>query len=83
MTRWSGRRATAYTQAILARDNYTCVWCGGRADTAEHIVARSLGGDPFDLGNGAAACRSCNSSRGNRPRPKDVPVTPSRTWGTV
>jgi 5-methylcytosine-specific restriction endonuclease McrA len=83
MARWGGRRAAAYTALVLERDNWTCVWCGGWADTAEHIVPRSLGGDPFDLANGAAACRSCNSSRGNRPRPQRVPVAPSRQWGTL
>jgi 5-methylcytosine-specific restriction endonuclease McrA len=78
---WGGRRAAAYTAEILARDGHVCVWCHGWADTAEHITPRSLGGDPFDLSNGVAACRSCNSSRNNRPRPSRAPVRPSRAWG--
>jgi 5-methylcytosine-specific restriction endonuclease McrA len=78
---WGGWRATRYTRAILERDGHICAWCGGWATTAEHVVARSLGGDPWDLENGVAACLSCNSSRGNRPRPVGRVIHPSRQWG--
>jgi 5-methylcytosine-specific restriction endonuclease McrA len=77
-----GGRATRMTRYVLERDGYVCCWCGGRADTAEHIVPQSLGGAIWDPGNLAAACRACNCNRGNRPRPSRVPARPSRAWGT-
>lgn len=77
---WAGRATQRYRAAVFARDGEVCVWCGGVATTAEHVIPRSLGGDPWDLGNGVPACRSCNCSRGNRPRPERVPPTPSRPW---
>ncbi|MFD8101933.1 AAA family ATPase [Nocardia fluminea] len=67
--RWGGRKAAAYTAAVLERDGTLCVLqrpgCTHIATTADHIVPRSLGGDPWDLENGRPSCRPCNSSRGN------------------
>jgi hypothetical protein len=47
-------------------------WCPGyqrdghrAADlTVDHIVRLSAGGAPFDIGNTAVLCRSCNSTKG-------------------
>ena len=47
----------------LERDNYVCVYCGQHADTVDHIVARSKGGQD-NLDNLVAACRRCNTLRG-------------------
>jgi HNH endonuclease/AAA domain len=64
VNKWGGRRAQALTRAVLERDGYRCVYCGGPATTADHIVPRSAGGtDSMD--NLRAACRPCNSSRGD------------------
>ena len=56
---------------ILERDGGHCVWCGSPFDerlnmaTTEHLVPRIQGG-PSWLENEVAACRRCNSARGNR-----------------
>ena len=64
--------------AIYERDGWQCTYCGrGPRDarsmdqaavilTLDHLTARSHGGDnsPRNL---VSACKSCNSSRGNRP----------------
>jgi len=47
-------------------------WCPGyRRDahqtgdlTADHVVPLAAGGAPFDIGNCAVLCRSCNSTKG-------------------
>ena len=48
---------------VLSRDGYTCAYCGQAADSVDHIVARSKGGDMFDLDNLVACCRLCNSRK--------------------
>lgn len=46
-----------------------CVFCGKPADTADHIVPVSRGGDnsPANL---QPACRDCNNSKGDRSAPR-------------
>ncbi|MEX1171682.1 MAG: HNH endonuclease signature motif containing protein [Chloroflexota bacterium] len=47
-------------------------WCSGyqrpahpAADlTVDHVVPLAAGGAPFDIGNCAVLCRSCNSTKG-------------------
>ncbi len=56
-------------RTVLARDMYTCQYCGeqpGRADlTVDHILPRSRGGlNTWD--NVVAACGPCNRRKGNR-----------------
>lgn len=79
---WKGGRAAKLSRQILERDGYVCVWCGGVATTADHIVPRSLGGACWDPANLAAACHPCNVNRQARPRPSRVPPRPSRAWGS-
>ena len=50
---------------ILERDAYTCAYCGGEADTVDHIVPKSLGGGN-EAGNLLACCRRCNSAKADR-----------------
>jgi 5-methylcytosine-specific restriction endonuclease McrA len=56
-------------RTVLARDHYTCQYCGatpGRADlTVDHIVPRSKGGETA-WDNVVTACRRCNVRKGNR-----------------
>ncbi|GAB2558727.1 HNH endonuclease [Leucobacter ruminantium] len=67
MAEWGGRRAQAYTAEVLETYGTICRLCGlDGADTADHIVPRSKGGDLYDITNGRPAHLSCNSSRGNR-----------------
>lgn len=49
--------------AVLERDGYICRYCGGRANTADHIVPVSRGGVEAE-GNLVAACVRCNSAKG-------------------
>lgn len=45
---------------------HPCTYCGGHADTWDHLVPRALGGTD-DRANLVPACRSCNSSKGDTP----------------
>jgi 5-methylcytosine-specific restriction endonuclease McrA len=51
---------------VLARDGYTCVYCGQDATTVDHVVPLKSGGDPIALENMVACCKRCNSSKGSR-----------------
>ncbi len=58
--------------AIYIRDGFACAYCGTdlknaapRDVTLDHLLPRSLGGSNAS-GNLVTACRSCNSSRGNK-----------------
>lgn len=64
---WGGRKAQEYTARVLEEYGTICRLCGlDGADTADHIVPRSKGGDLYDITNGRPAHGSCNYSRGNR-----------------
>jgi hypothetical protein len=69
VARWGGRRAARYTAAVLAEYGTVCHLqldgCTKLATTADHIIPRSLGGDPWAIENGRPACHPCNSKRGN------------------
>ena len=51
---------------ILDRDDRICAYCGGVADTVDHIISRHDGGDLWDKENLISACKSCNSSKGKK-----------------
>ena len=51
---------------VLARDGYTCAYCGQDATTVDHIQSIKSGGDPVSLDNMIACCARCNSSKGSR-----------------
>lgn len=55
--------ATEYVD-ILAND--PCSYCGGLADTVDHIDPIARGGDS-SVGNLTAACARCNSRKKDRP----------------
>ena len=57
---------------ILARDGYECGYCGGVADSVDHIVSRASGGAMWDAENLIACCKPCNSRKGDRPASKRV-----------
>ncbi|MBA2240137.1 MAG: HNH endonuclease [Solirubrobacterales bacterium] len=73
-------------KAVLARDSYTCQYCGtqGSGLTVDHVIPRSRGGGSrWD--NIVASCAPCNRRKGNRlPReiamhPKSAPCPPGPT----
>lgn len=58
-----GRRVTR--EEILRRDRGTCVYCGSRADTVDHVLPRCCGGGDTWI-NLAAACQDCNGRKDDR-----------------
>lgn len=65
--------------SILARDDYTCQYCGARARdlTIDHIVPRWVGG-PDSWENLVACCRRCNLKKGDK-TPQQAGMRLSRT----
>src|SRR3954447_2837796 len=59
------RRTTMSRQAVFARDSHQCQYCGGHADSIDHVVPRSRGGEHV-WENVAAACRPCNLRKRDR-----------------
>jgi hypothetical protein len=60
---------------VLARDGYTCQWCGGPATEADHLGAKVP--DPDTM---VAACRTCNGRRGWARMIALRGRRPSRVW---
>ena len=58
---------------VLRRDGRICAYCGGRADTVDHVLPRCRGGGDtwFNL---VAACQSCNGLKGDR-TPQEAGMT--------
>lgn len=54
---------------VIERDGFRCVYCKAEltADvvTIDHVIPKTKGGGS-QLSNLVVACRSCNSSKGNR-----------------
>ena len=73
-------------KAVLARDSWTCQYCGSRKPglTVDHVIPRSRGGKSV-WENIVASCASCNRRKGNRlPReiqmhPRSRPTAPGPT----
>src|SRR5436305_2189675 len=52
-------------RAVFARDDWTCQYCGARANlTVDHVVPRSKGGGS-SWDNIVASCAPCNRRKGN------------------
>ncbi len=72
-------------RAVFARDNWTCQYCGARANlTVDHVIPRSKGGGS-SWDNIVASCAPCNRRKGDA-LPRQVgmqlrkkPHTPSAT----
>jgi 5-methylcytosine-specific restriction endonuclease McrA len=52
-------------RTVLARDDHRCAYCGGGADTVDHVHPRSRGG-AHEWGNVVAACVRCNHRKADR-----------------
>lgn len=84
---WSGRQVTELRAAVLGAKGTVCHLCGyPGADTIDHLIPRSLGGDN-SVDNLAPAHHSCNSARGALPleawrarHPISQRAKPSRNW---
>jgi 5-methylcytosine-specific restriction endonuclease McrA len=64
-------------KAVLARDAYTCQYCGREASglTVDHVIPRSRGGESV-WENIVASCAPCNRKKGNR-LPREASMHPS------
>ncbi len=51
--------------ALMRRDNYRCAYCGRRAETIDHVVPRSRGGQ-HAWENCVASCQICNHHKADR-----------------
>jgi 5-methylcytosine-specific restriction endonuclease McrA len=83
------RRAALNRRAVFARDAARCQYCAGPADSIDHVVPRSRGGEHV-WENVVAACRPCNTAKRDRllseagMRLRRHPRVPrERTWVSV
>lgn len=59
-------RAPGWTKrGVLKRDRHTCAYCGGYANTVDHLVPQSRGG-PNSWLNTVSACSPCNLTKADR-----------------
>ena len=59
------RRAPLNRRAVFARDGGRCQYCSGPAESIDHVVPRSRGGEHV-WENVVAACRACNTRKRDR-----------------
>ena len=59
------RRTALSRRAVFARDSHRCQYCGDHADSIDHVVPRSRGGEHV-WDNVVAACRPCNLRKRDR-----------------
>ncbi|AAZ56244.1 HNH nuclease [Thermobifida fusca YX] len=59
------RRIPLTRVALMRRDGYHCAYCDRRAETIDHVIPRSRGGQHV-WENVVAACRSCNHRKADR-----------------
>jgi 5-methylcytosine-specific restriction endonuclease McrA len=83
------RTAPLNRKAIFARDNGRCQYCGSNAESIDHVVPRSRGGEHIWT-NVVACCRKCNTIKASRLLSecsmvlKTKPTAPTRlAWVTV
>jgi 5-methylcytosine-specific restriction endonuclease McrA len=50
---------------LMHRDRYRCAYCGGRAETIDHVMPRSRGG-PHSWQNCVACCAKCNHRKADK-----------------
>lgn len=67
-------------KAVLARDSWTCQYCGSErltGLTVDHVIPRSRGGESV-WENIVASCAPCNRRKGNR-LPREIEMHPKTT----
>lgn len=62
---WKYRADARCTKSGVRRRDGACGYCGGPAETIDHIVPASRGG-PLTWGNAVAACFACNNRKADR-----------------
>ena len=82
------RRAPLNRRGIFARDAHRCQYCGLAAESIDHVVPRSKGGE-HTWENLVAACRACNHRKAGRTpqearmRLRSMPARPRATLVTI
>jgi 5-methylcytosine-specific restriction endonuclease McrA len=71
------RRTPLNRRAVFARDQGRCQYCGRSAENLDHVVPRSRGGT-HTWENVVAACRPCNTRKGDR-TPREAGMGLDRT----
>lgn len=66
------RSAPLSRRAVFARDNSACQYCGRAAESIDHVIPRSKGGE-HTWENVVACCRRCNTLKSDRLL-KDCPL---------
>lgn len=51
--------------ALMHRDRFRCAYCGGKADTVDHVIPRSRGGE-HTWENCVACCSTCNHKKADK-----------------
>lgn len=59
------RRAPLTRRGIFARDSSRCQYCGKQAESIDHVIPRSKGGE-HRWENVVACCRRCNTFKADR-----------------
>jgi 5-methylcytosine-specific restriction endonuclease McrA len=59
------RRRALNRRAVFVRDDHTCQYCGAPADSLDHVIPRSRGGE-HSWENVVAACSRCNTHKRDR-----------------
>jgi 5-methylcytosine-specific restriction endonuclease McrA len=59
------RRVPLNRRAVFARDAHACQYCEAPAENIDHVIPRSRGGT-HTWENVVAACRRCNTKKGDR-----------------
>jgi 5-methylcytosine-specific restriction endonuclease McrA len=84
--RW---RTPLNRRSVFARDGHRCQYCGGTAESIDHVIPRSRGGS-HSWENVVAACRPCNVRKRDRllhettMRLRRPPIPPtSLSWLTL
>jgi 5-methylcytosine-specific restriction endonuclease McrA len=59
------RTVAVNRRTVFARDRHRCQYCGGQAESIDHVLPRSRGG-AHCWENVVAACRRCNTRKEDR-----------------
>lgn len=59
------RRAVLNLRAVMARDDGKCQYCGGKAESIDHVLPRARGGTHV-WENVVAACLRCNGKKADK-----------------
>ena len=72
-------RSNLSRRAVFARDRWICQYCGGTAETVDHVVPRSRGG-AHSWENVVAACKHCNGKKRDK-LPAEAGLKPRKRPG--